>query len=192
MPDNRIRLTEELVDFSITETTGQEHDTVPEPGQPVRYDWFRSYLTGLLASQSSDEEPTQKRTGTIHYDRKDATLRIWDGKAFQNAPRHLRLDGTTLQDWFQLATALLQGPGNGILTFSGTFDQGLPSDGTVTVPLPASIRARNPVSPVLHVDGRLADPQTYAITGCALLVDGGTAVPGARYTVTAKQGGPTA
>jgi hypothetical protein len=68
LPDNRLRFPAPAIDFDgDVGATGQAHDDWPAPGQ-ARYDWMRMWLISLLASQSSYDEPTQYREGSLWFD----------------------------------------------------------------------------------------------------------------------------
>lgn len=78
LPDNRLRFSSAKIDFA-TEVglTGQPHDTYPGPGEQPRYDWLRMWYISLLANQSSYEEPTNYREGTIWFDLNGPTIKIY-------------------------------------------------------------------------------------------------------------------
>lgn len=66
--DNRIRFSTSAIDFlNDVGLTQQTHDTYPSPNTQARYDWMRMYLIGLLSNQSSCNQPSQYRPGTMWY-----------------------------------------------------------------------------------------------------------------------------
>jgi hypothetical protein len=66
--DNRIRFSTSAIDFTNdVGLTQQQHDTYPSPNTQARYDWMRMYLIGLLSNQSSCDQPSQYRPGTMWY-----------------------------------------------------------------------------------------------------------------------------
>ena len=66
--DNRIRFSTSAIDFqNDVGLTQQQHDTYPSPNTQARYDWMRMYLIGLLSNQSSCDQPSQYRPGTMWY-----------------------------------------------------------------------------------------------------------------------------
>ncbi len=76
LPDNRIRFPAPKINFeSDVGFVGGEHENYPAPGQ-ARFDWMRMYLIGLLSNQSSFDEPTERRPGTIWLDLNTVSLKI--------------------------------------------------------------------------------------------------------------------
>lgn len=138
--DNRIILSSTLVEQDTA--TGQDHDSYPSPGQQARYDWLRSYLIGLLSSQSSADAPSQYREGTVWFDltamafkayRNGSWVHITDAISAnrQNAAE----DSQSLSDWIDDVSDRLHSVKAEIL-FSGTC-----SNSDVTqIPIPESIR----------------------------------------------------
>lgn len=121
LPDDRINLQPPLIDFTNdVGTTGQAHDTFPEPGQ-ARFDWMRSYLIGLLSNQSAFCEPIEFRIGTIWFDLNNASYKyragatnpilLNEGDSWLSLSYGIELDaGLSLQDWFAQVQALLVTP----------------------------------------------------------------------------------
>jgi len=113
LPDNRIRIQSSLIDFDDdVGTTGQDHDSFPEPG-PARYDTMRMFLIGLLAHQASYDEPTNFRKGTIWLDLNTFTLSIRSGDGAAGTEWSDLSDaiqvssGLSLKDWFDAVSGSL-------------------------------------------------------------------------------------
>lgn len=118
IPDNRINLQPPLIDFvDDVGTTGQAHDTFPQPGQ-ARYDWMRSYLIGLLAHQASFQEPIEFRLGSVWFDLNTSSFKYRAGSAepifttegsnFIPISHGIELEqGLSLQEWFEQVQELI-------------------------------------------------------------------------------------
>lgn len=99
--DNRIKLQSQLIDFvNDVGVTGQDHDTFPDAGQSPRYDWMRSFLDGILSMQSSFEEPTEKRHGTLWFDRNKRLIKAWNGDKFVGLAEFISVSNINLLDLF--------------------------------------------------------------------------------------------
>jgi hypothetical protein len=111
LPDNRIKLQPPEIDFEDdVGVTGQLHDSFPAPGQ-ARFDWMRSFLSGLLANQASYSEPVEYRKGTAWLDLDTGILKIRTGEGVAGAEwtdfsEVIQVsDGLTLKDWFDAVSA---------------------------------------------------------------------------------------
>jgi hypothetical protein len=102
LPDQRIQLPAPKIDFPTdVGVTGQDHDNYPAADTQPRFDWMRSYLIGLLCNQSSFDEPTQFRNGTLWYDLNELALKIRkDGEWVPAGDGILVADGVTLGDFY--------------------------------------------------------------------------------------------
>lgn len=169
--DNRIQLPPTKVDFDdVVGTTGQAHDTFPDAGQQPRYDWMRMFLIGLLSLQSSEEPPTQYRTGTLWFNRSVNAIYVWDGSAWVSLAQFILVsEDVNLLQWYEDAQPKL----NAVqpqMTFSGTCQT---SGGVTRIRIPTTVyEALVPdvfklVRPLVYINGILVDPRlTEFATGC--------------------------
>ena len=116
--DNRIRLDLTPVPFppavgAPQEQTGCLSDSFPTPNSQARYDQIRSFLLGLLSNQSSPDEPYEKRTGTLWYQRSTTT----NANEFINVHRGPESDGTG-GTWDSLADHIAITNGDTITTLA--------------------------------------------------------------------------
>jgi hypothetical protein len=177
--DNRVQFPATEIDFTDN-TTGQDHDTFPAPGQQPRYDWMRSALQGLLACQSSEDPPTQYRTGTVWYNTTKQVYYIYNGVEWVSlAEAILMLEASssgstsllTLSDWYTLAQSKLDTLQNR-LVFAGR----CVTDGKTEIPIPSAIQERiedaDMVHPFVYLNGVLIDPRNTRLSeGCATTVE---------------------
>ena len=78
LPDNRLQFPPTRIDFDTqVGITGQAHDLFPGPNQQPRFDWLLCWFIALLANQSSFDEPTQYREGTLWFDLNLNALKIF-------------------------------------------------------------------------------------------------------------------
>jgi len=165
LPDNRMRFDAPLIDFNDdVGVTGQAHDDYPGPNQPPRYDWLRIMFIGLLSSQSSYEEPTQYRDGSLWFDLNNLTLKIYASSAWRPITEVLSvIEGSspnetiTLAEWYNsIQNTLLSSAPEA--TFSGRCTE----DGTITIIVPEAIRNGIDVDnsrPIIYKNGVLIDPR---------------------------------
>lgn len=100
LPDNRIRLTSTKIDFAAdVGLTGQDHDSYPPPQGQARFDHMRMFLIGLLAQQSSYDEPSQKREGTTWFDLNELAVKIYLNGQWTNYSDAVKIGSSTLTDW---------------------------------------------------------------------------------------------
>jgi hypothetical protein len=162
--DNRIRFDPPPINFTDdVGTTGQTHDTYPAPNQQPRYDWMRMFLIGLLSLQSSDDAPTQYRTGTMWFRRGDKAILQWNGSAWVDISDHIVMrvgtSSVSLQSFYETTVAKL----NSVMpryTFGGKFTKNDPT----YIPLPdvigsAMVGYLTILRPLLYVNGQLIDPR---------------------------------
>jgi hypothetical protein len=134
LPDDRIDLQPPLIDFTDVGTTGQAHDTFPQPGQ-ARFDWMRSYLIGLLSNQSSFNEPIEFRVGSVWFD--------LNTRGFQyRTPGISPIFTTEGENWVSLSNGIVLATG---LTLQQWFEQGGGGGGGVGPPGPTG--PQGPVGP---------------------------------------------
>lgn len=163
--DNRIRLDETPVDFDRTDDTGQNHDTYPASGELTRYDQMRSYLIGLLSNQSSEDEPLEKREGSLWFDKGDNELKIYNGSDWDNLSKYIKInesgDNYTIQNTIDsiMATLAYVGPR---IVWSGFFS----SDEINRIPIPEDYQGYAMIEGMqafVYVDGLLLDPRKCII-----------------------------
>lgn len=169
-PNNTIRYPAPLIDFAAdVGETGQDHDTYPAPGGQARYDWMRLTLIGLLAQQSSYEEPTQFRDGTPWFDLNTLTLKIRSGDAWVSYADAVALtepdtngDVVTLQSWYDSVQATLAGLGTPVV-FTGRCT----ADNTTVVTIPETLRAGlgSESRVFMHINGVLVSPLACSLVG---------------------------
>lgn len=161
--DNRIRLSSALIDFTNdVGVTGQDHDNYPAPNSQARYDHFRMFLIGLLANQSSENEPTQYREGTLWFDLNDNTLKINVNGDWLGLANTLNLGGQTLQQWFESANSIITSATPEIV-----YNVNVTANGVTQLDIPASLVDK--VAPdsrcFIYQNGLLLDPRNTTIVG---------------------------
>lgn len=192
--DNRIQFPPTEVDFAdVVGITGLFHDEFPTAGQQPRYDWMRSVLIGLLSNQSSKDPPTQKRTGTIWFNRTKGIFMYWTGTDWVSVANAISVmedsDGNvfTLLEWFVEAQAKLNAVQPKI-TFSGS----AVADDVTKIPVPQAVQDEietiaSLVRPLVYIKGLLVDPRNSRFSaGCPSTVEllGGVNLDnGDRFTV---------
>lgn len=169
-PNNTIRFPAPLIDFeAAVGETGQDHDTYPAPGGQARYDWMRLFLIGLLAQQSSYEEPSQYRQGTPWFDLNTFSLKIRSGDAWVSYAEAIALTEpdtngqiVTLKSWYDSVQSLLVGLGTPVF-FTGRCT----ADNTTTITIPAALQsAIGAESRVfLYINGTLVSPLACGLVG---------------------------
>jgi hypothetical protein len=177
--DNRISFPATEVDFAdVVGTTGQDHDGFPDGGQQPRFDWMRLYLIGLLSCQSSEEPPTQYRTGTVWFSRSRNAYFVWFNDAWRSLSEFIAVmentDGSvlSLSDWFELAETKLDSIQPRI-TYSGSSVV----DNVTSIPVPDSVQERiEPIvqylHPLVYKNGQLIDPRsTRFAEGCPTVIE---------------------
>lgn len=133
LPDNRIRLTPTKIDFTAdVGVTGQDHDSYPPPQGQARFDHMRMFLIGLLAQQSSYDEPTQKREGTTWFDLNELAVKIFINSQWVNYSDAIKIGSGTLTDWCaEVSNSIISiFPDvvfNGICTVAGTDQISIPT-----------------------------------------------------------------
>jgi hypothetical protein len=116
MQDNRIRLSSAKIDFdSEFGNLGQDIDGYPPEGGQARFDHMRSVLLGLLAQQSSVNEPSQRRNGTPWFDLNTGSLKIWSDGEWRDYAEVIKIGSGSLKDWTDNVNSLLQGAALGSL-----------------------------------------------------------------------------
>lgn len=109
IPDNRIKFPSGLINFPVdVGVTGLEHDSYPAPGAQARYDHMRLFLIGLLSNQSSYDEPTNYRDGTLWFDLNTMAYKQRSNGAWNDISSSIKLGETDLLSWYASASATLQ------------------------------------------------------------------------------------
>lgn len=161
LPDNRIRYPASLVDFETdVGLTGQDHDNYPASGVQLRYDHMRLTLLGLLANQSSYDEPVEFREGTLWMDLTSNALKIRRNGAWANLSEALIVAGLSLTEWAAGVDAAISSSQPNA-TFSGVASQN-----TTTLAIPTSLQAmagRANIRALVYIDGLLQDPRNCQI-----------------------------
>jgi hypothetical protein len=181
--DNRMQFPPTLIDFDDqVGVTGQLHDTYPAPGQQPRYDWFRMAIIALLSMQSSEDPPTQYRTGTPWFNRTNNTIEVWSGTAWVGIATFIGLetslsgDVTDLLGWYNSAKVKLTKIQPRI-TYSGRSS----ASNVATIPVPTSVQTtitglESILRPLVYINGALVDPRLCNFNpGCpnSILLSGG-------------------
>lgn len=192
LPDNRLRLPSTPIDFD-TEVgiTGQDHDNWPAPGEQARYDWMRLWLVALLANQSSFDEPTQYRDGSLWFDLNTNQLKV-----------RVPSDGGSSSEWMDLSDVISVG-GQSLTDYVSTvqgYIAGLAPEmtwsghstnsGVTVITVPAAIASLvdvNNTCPTVYVNGLLMDPRTTPwYTGPSVRLVGWSLTAGDTFTVIVR------
>ena len=192
LPDNRLRFDPTLIDFATSVgETGQAHDDFPGPNQQPRYDWLRMWYIALLANQSSYDEPTQYREGTLWFDLITLTLKARRNDQWVPLSDVVAVDQqagvvTTLSQWFARVELQLTGAAPES-NFSGICN----SDHIVTIPVPDSLQGiidSSRMRPFVYINGLLIDPRDseFFTVATVQLLNGVQLNSGDRFTVLIK------
>jgi hypothetical protein len=194
LPDNRLRFDTTLIDFATdVGLEGQLHEDFPAASIQPRWDWLLMWFLALLANQSSDEEPTQYREGSLWMDLDKNVLRIRHLDAWASIADVIAVaevtgtEGvTTLSQWFTDVTETLNSSAPES-TFSGTSSQ----DDIATIPIPDELQTSldvNKNKPFLWINGLLVDPRNveFCTTKTIVLKNGITIDEGDVFTVLIK------
>jgi hypothetical protein len=168
--DNRIRLDQTPVDFSVADYVPELHSNYPAPNTQARYDQARSYLIGLLSNQSSDstKPPFEKREGTLWYQKDTGFLTIFNKTNFDLLANHIGIeapvagtDQTTVVSLSSLldqirATLQFVGPK---VVFCAVVGYGQ-NDNSIQIPDSLQGYAAVPnMQAMVYADGKLVDPR---------------------------------
>lgn len=184
IPDNRLRFPAPLIDFA-TEVglTGQDHERFPYPDAQPRWDWMLIWYMSLLANQSSYDEPTQYRDGTLWFDLNTLTLKIWHSSLENISGSWLSIATSTeletvsgvpvtLDVWYASVNSKLSGAAP-VSTFSGYVN----STTATEIPIPVTLQGDIDLTktrPFVYINGLLVDPRNceyYTVTTIKLLND---------------------
>lgn len=163
LPDNRIRLPSNKIDFA-TEVgiASQDHDSYPPPQGQARYDHLRMFLIGLLSLQSSFSEPSEFRDGTPWFDLNTQSLKINVNGEWVNFTDAIHLEtGTSLTDWYQSVNIAISS-----LTPECSFG-GSVTALTSSIPIPASIQNKlsSDTRAFITINGTSIDPREVNLAG---------------------------
>lgn len=195
LPDNRLRLPATRIDFDAdVGVTGQAHDSWPGPGEQARYDYMRMWLIALLSNQSSTEEPTQYREGTIWFDLETRILKIYSDNTWVPISDVIKMTTTigsenltsSLSELYDSIGSLI-GSNSLEATWSGNC---YASSATIII-VPAEIQALIDITkttPFVYINGILIDPRDaeFYTSATVKLKNDVTLNDGDRYTVVVK------
>lgn len=167
--DNRIKFPVSEIDFATdVGLTGQDHDNYAEPGTAPRYDWMRSIILGLLANQSSSDDPIEHRPGTLHYSLDDFAYECSDGSEFAEVSKRIKIIAQSLYDWSDITTEKI-----GYFISSGSFS-GVVRNSSRSIGIPKNLQSisRLPNKPYVFRNGKLIDPSltNFNNDGCPVSV----------------------
>lgn len=167
LPDNRVRLSATKIDFiNDVGVASQDHDNYPPPQGQARFDHMRMFLIGLLAQQSSYDEPTEYRDGTPWFDLNTLTLKIRSGGEWKHIAESINLETDAnvvrLSDWYESVNSLVIS-NTPELFFGGTCTSNGISVINIPVALQDKIYADSRV--FLTVNGTAIDPREIDLIG---------------------------
>jgi hypothetical protein len=150
---------------------GQDINNYPEPGQ-ARYDWMRMVIIGLLANQSSFEEPLNFKIGTIWHSLNDNFFKYFDGTNFEEMAKAIRIGESTLEEWSEYVQQTA-GKLTDHYSFGGTSNSVNTEIDVPTEAKPAAEFDNN--HPLLYINGLLIDPRntSFNIDRTKILLSGG-------------------
>ena len=178
LPDNRLQFPPTKINFAEdVGLTGQLHDSFPGPNQQPRFDWLLSWFVALLANQSSYNEPTQYRSGTLWFDLNTNTLKIWIGSVadgqWQAIAESVAVpdalgNAMPLTQWVTAANLALSGSAP-VVTFGGECISPSNTEINIPVPLQQYINIEK-TRPFVYINGLLIDPRNCAYYTAATVV----------------------
>lgn len=164
VPDYRIRFPSAKIDFDEDVHGGspsnQEIDSYPEPGTQARYDWMRMTIIGLLANQSSEEEPINYKIGSFWFNLNDMYMKYFDGSVWTEIANAIRIDETSLKEWSELVDETV-----GKVTEAASFTGVAQANNIVEIDVPSEALQSVAYSnnhPVLYKNDLLIDPRLTA------------------------------
>lgn len=165
LPDNRIRLSSNKINFSLEYgTKGQDIDDYPPEGGQARFDHMRAIVLGLLGQQSSYDEPINYRDGTPWFDLNTNELKIHLNGSWVPYSDAIKLtDGissVSLSNWYQSVEDSLIGSSPDV-TFSGS----VTSVNTNNITIPTSLRPyiQEDARAMVYRNGLLIDPRNTVL-----------------------------
>ena len=160
LPNYTIRFPSTKIDFENDvhggSSDGQDINNYPEPGQ-ARYDWMRMVVIGLLANQSSEEEPTNRKIGTLWMNLNDNFFKYFNGEEFTEFAEAIRIGDMNLDEWTKLAEDTI-----GKTTESATFSGVIETTNITEIDVPNdALKAASYENnhPVLYLNQLMIDPR---------------------------------
>lgn len=193
MQDNRLRFPTTEIDFANdVGLTGQDHDDFPAANAQPRWDWLLMWFISLLANQSSTNEPTNYREGTLWLDMSTNVLRIRFNNAWRSLADVISVEETgenteqitTLQEWYDATKEVLNSAA-AESTFSGISTV----DGATNIPIPDGLPVNvDNQKPFVWINGVMVDPRNVRFIGdtTVSLVNGIEINEDDRFTVVLK------
>jgi len=160
IPDYRIRFPSDKIDFDEdvygNSPDGQDVNDYPAAGQ-ARYDWMRMVVMGLLANQSSEDEPLNYKIGTLWMNLNDEFYKYFNGEEFSEVANAIRIGDMNLREWSELAEETI-GKVTEAASFSGTAEVNHVTE--IDIPDAAITSAAYLNNhPVIYVNNLLIDPR---------------------------------
>ena len=163
IPDYRIRFPSAKIDFDEDvhggSPDGQDVNDFPEPGQ-ARYDWMRMVVIGLLANQSSEEEPLNFKIGSLWFNLNDEFFKYFDGNDWAELANAIRIGETNLKEWSELVDETV-----GKVTEAASFTGVADVNNITEIDIPDSALAAASYDnnhPILYKNDLLIDPRLTA------------------------------
>jgi len=163
IPDYRIRFPSAKIDFDEDvhggSPDGQDVNDFPEPGQ-ARYDWMRMVVIGLLANQSSEEEPLNLKIGSLWFNLNDEFFKYFDGNDWAELANAIRIGETNLKEWSELVDETV-----GKVTEAASFTGVADANNITEIDIPDSALAAASYDnnhPILYKNDLLIDPRLTA------------------------------
>lgn len=161
IPDFRIRFPSSKINFVedvfAGSPDGQDVNDFPAPGEQARYDWMRMVVIGLLANQSSYEEPINYKIGTLWMDLNDNFYKYFNGESFASASDAIAIGDMSLTDWSEVVNETV-GKVTEAASFSGTSN----SNGVTEINVPENALAAAEYEnnhPIMYKNDLLVDPR---------------------------------
>lgn len=164
IPDYRIRFPSAKIDFNEDvfggSPDGQEINDYPQPGGQARFDWMRMVIIGLLANQSSIEEPLNYKIGTLWYNLNDEFFKYFNGEEFTELADAIRIGEINLSDWSSIVNETI-GKVTEAASFTGTAAANNITEINVpTAALTSAAYTNN--HPIMYKNDLLIDPRLTA------------------------------
>jgi len=160
IPDYRIRFPSSKIDFDEDvhggSPDGQDINDYPSIGQ-ARYDYMRMVVIGLLANQSSYEEPFNYKIGTIWHNLNDEFLKYFDGEEFDDIASAIKIGEYDLKEWSEIVQNTV-----GKVSETGSFSGVSNNSGVTEIDIPENMLVAASFDnnhPVLYKNGLLIDPR---------------------------------
>ena len=167
--NNQITLPWHPINFSFdVGLTGQDHDNYAAQGTFPRYDWMRMVILGLLACQSSNEQPNEYRPGTLWYNLQDLNYKSVFSDTFRDLAYSIHINSADLVRWGEDIKQKQQLV-NPTACFSGVCH--VESD-IISIPASAQSAATTPNRPFVYINGQLINPNLMRFNkGCPVAIE---------------------